>query len=356
MTKKTDNRIVVLRSGGLGDCMLATPALAALRRGFPDAHITLVGDPFSADVFVNSPDIDTLVAMDSKVMRQSDYARELWKLRQNRFSLLVDMHGNGRTFIQSLAIGAPRRVGFEVRRRIRRSAYTDRVPLRTDIHNVLRQISVLEPLGISCAGEPPLRLFLTEKERQDARQLLSENGVRSGRPFVVLHTTAGSGRHLKQWTADRFALVADRISDELGAGIVVSGMGQDEYPMVEEILSKTRRPVVNLFGKTTVRGLSAIIEQAALYVGCDTGPMHLAAAVQTPIVALFGPTDPVQWRPWTPAPYRLIRAGLACSPCPGRTCDFDVECMRSIGVDQVMAAVTDIYGKVLDSRRRPIPV
>ncbi|MCA1596630.1 MAG: glycosyltransferase family 9 protein, partial [Chloroflexi bacterium] len=113
MNKQQYKRIVVLRSGGLGDCMLATPALAALRKAFPDSHITLVGDPFSADVFVNSPDIDSLIAMDSKQMRPIDYARALWKLRRQRFSLLIDMHGNGRTFTQTLALGAPRRVGFE---------------------------------------------------------------------------------------------------------------------------------------------------------------------------------------------------------------------------------------------------
>lgn len=193
----------------------------------------------------------------------------------------------------------------------------------------------------------PLRLFLTDAEREEASRLLETGELAPGSSYIVLHATAGSGRHLKQWHAERFARVADRIQDELGLKVVISGMGQDEHPMVADIVAKVKRPVINLFGKTSVRVLSAIIEAARLYVGCDTGPMHLAAAVNTPIVALFGPTDPVQWRPWTLAPSRMIRAGLPCSPCPGKTCPYNVECMSSIEVEEVMQAVRELHDTAL---------
>jgi heptosyltransferase I len=271
------------------------------------------------------------------------------KLRRRRFDLLVDMHGNGRCLVQSLVIGAPRRLAFELRRS-RNLAFSDTVPYRLDVHTVLRQAEVLKPVGVSLAPPgftpnpetAPLRLNLTEDEIAEARELLAAEGIAAGQPYLVMQVTSGGSNELKQWLPERFAAAADRIQDELDVRVVMGGQGEAERAIFEAVLSQTNRPVVNLFGRTTLRSMAALIYGADLYLGCDTGPMHLAAALGRPIVALFGPTDPGRWRPWSRAPVRLLRAGLSCSPCPGRVCSFNIECMRSLEVDGVMAAVREL--------------
>ncbi|HET6383140.1 MAG TPA: glycosyltransferase family 9 protein, partial [Armatimonadota bacterium] len=129
MKEAQPTRIIVLRSGAVGDCILSTPALSALRRAYPSAHLTLLGDPFSADLFKGSPDIDRLIKLDPKVMRRREYLTALLRLRRERFSLLVDLHGNSRTFLQTLLIGGKRRLGFETRHS-RSIVYTHRAPYR----------------------------------------------------------------------------------------------------------------------------------------------------------------------------------------------------------------------------------
>ncbi|MDQ2731508.1 MAG: lipopolysaccharide heptosyltransferase I, partial [Armatimonadota bacterium] len=107
--------------------------------------------------------------------------------------------------------------------------------------------------------------------------------------------------------------------------VALTGYGMDERPIVDQILSQAELPILDLFGKTSLRMFAALAANSEMYVGCDTGPMHLAAAVGVPVVALFGPTDPARWHPWTDGPYRVVRLGLPCSPCGGITCAYDQE-------------------------------
>jgi len=345
MKEAQPTRIIVLRSGAVGDCILSTPALSALRRAYPSAHLTLLGDPFSADLFKGSPDIDRLIKLDPKVMRRREYLTALLRLRRERFSLLVDLHGNSRTFLQTLLIGGKRRLGFETRHS-RSIVYTHRAPYRMDVHTVFRQLELLRPIGVTIDPSNPtetsLCVTISESERREARALLDAAGLPIGHPYAVLHPGAGAGLRLKQWRPDRFAAVAVRIQESLGLEMVVTGSGEGERPVVEQVMAAARRPMISLFNKTGLRTLAAVLEGAALYVGCDTGPMHLSAALGTPVVALFGPTDPVRWSPWSPTPWRVIRAGLPCSPCPGKICPYNVECMSSLEVDQVFEAAQEL--------------
>ncbi|MDQ2731507.1 MAG: glycosyltransferase family 9 protein, partial [Armatimonadota bacterium] len=201
--------IFILRGGAIGDCILSTPAIAALRRSFPESHITLIGDPFSAPIFENSPDIDRLIALDRKTIPLPIYLAKLLRLRLERPALLVDLHGGARTAVQSALIGGRRRVGWQSRK-TRSFVYTDHVADPKDVHFVLRQAALLEPLGVSLANEDkPPRLVLLDAERAQARRLLAEAGHPPQKPFVIMQATAGEyTRSLKQWPPERYASLA----------------------------------------------------------------------------------------------------------------------------------------------------
>lgn len=343
MKRDTYPKIFVLRSGAIGDSILSTPALAALRKGFPASHITLIGDPFSAPIFENSPDIDRLIAIDRKAMPMPVYVFRLLQLRLERPSLLIDMQGGARSAVQTALIGGARRIGWQSRQ-TRSFTYTDHATDRKNVHFVLRQAELLKPLGIPpTEGEGPLRLVLSASERAQGRHLLEETGCPPQKPYVILQATAGEHkRSLKQWQPERFAALADRLQRELGLAVALTGHGIDERPVIDQILAHAELPILDLFGKTSLRMFAALAAGSAMYIGCDTGPMHLAAAVGAPIVALFGPTDPVRWHPWTQSPYRVVRMALPCSPCDGITCAHDQECMMTLSVDTVFRAVEEV--------------
>lgn len=192
-----------------------------------------------------------------------------------------------------------------------------------------------------------MRLRVTEEERSAFRARLSAEGVDAMGPVLGINPGATYGS-AKRWYPDRFAAVADVLSAEWGASVVIMG-SSTEKPLADAIAAAMRRPVVNLAGRTTVRELMALLSDCAFLVTNDSGPMHIAAALGVPLLAIFGPTDWRKTSPWTPRA-RIVRVDVDCSPCRDRECDRGHECMLGVTPDMVVSAARDLMAEVRGGR------
>jgi heptosyltransferase-3 len=213
--------------------------------------------------------------------------------------------------------------------------YTDIIDFDRSVHAAKRIADTLKPLGVE-AGPEDLRaeIILDERYRIEARRLLEERNI--PRPYAILQTTTGNRPEYRHWPADRFAQVADHLT-RMGYAVVLTSMENSET--VRAVMERARLPIYNLTGATDPLVLAALLEGSSLYVGYNTGPMHLAAAVGTPIVALFDvPSDEVQWRPLASAPYRIVKAKSVPQP-PGWRMD-------TVTAEDVISAIEQIAGSV----------
>ena len=286
-------KILLLQLKRIGDLILTTPAIAALRNTYPDAHITLAVSNESAELLPAISNIDRVliarrnlrdVAMVSSVAGQ-------------RFDYCIDFTRNDRSAFLTLLSAARRRVAsYRVREqsRTRAKIYTDLVGVRVrDTHTIEYNLALLEPLGIRAASSAP-QLEFPQPAREKADRLRHDSKI--NRPYVILHP--GSARREKLWKAARWAEIIDYFGENTEAHLVLtSGPSVDEQAHIAEIAKRTRQRFINLSGKTDLLTLAALIGRAHLLVTVDSAPVHFAAASHTPQVILFGPTNPFHWRP-----------------------------------------------------------
>jgi ADP-heptose:LPS heptosyltransferase len=334
-------KIAVFRALYLGDLLLAVPALRALRAGFPAAEITLIGLPWAAafahrfcryvDRFVEFggyPGIDE-VAVDP---RRSE--RFVSEQRAYGYDLVIQMQGSGRTSNPcALALGARMTAGYYEGEPP--PGLTFGAPYPDDQPEVLRNLGLARLLGCPHRGlylEFPLRA----KDREEAAALLAPHL----RPLVGIH--AGAHAPSRRWPAERFAVVADHLARHWDAQIVLTG-GPGEEEIAQAVAAGTKlagraTPALNVAGRTSLSGLAALIERMDLFIANDTGPAHLADALGTPSVTIFGPADHRRWAPLAQTRHPIVRQPAPCSPCGYTTCPIDHRCLRWIEPEAVIKA------------------
>jgi len=286
-------KILLLQLKRIGDLILTLPALATLRENFPDAQLTLVASKDCADMLPAISNVDRILIARRNLR---DLIPSFAVVRQ-AFDYCIDCTRNDRSAFLAVLSGARRRVtSYRVRDQSKNRArvYTDFVSVRMrDMHTIDYHLALLEPLGIQkvlCK----LHLELPDGAREKANQLRRAAGI--GSHFVVFHP--GSARVEKLWDPERWAQVIDESGRNNDLDLVLtSGPSRLEEEHVARIKHRTQRQLVDLSGKTDLVTLAALIGQARLLVTVDSAPMHLAAAIHTPQVALFGPTNPFHWRP-----------------------------------------------------------
>jgi predicted lipopolysaccharide heptosyltransferase III len=296
--------ILLIQLKRIGDLILTTPAIVALRERFPDAKITLVVARQSAALLPAIPYVDNRLL--------ANKPRTWLEIARGDFDYCIDLTRNDRSALLVLLSRARKRIvsfRIKVRSKIRTRVYNEFVEHRMrDMHTADYHLALLEPLGISNAS-PAIQLELPAVAREEARELL--NNYKIDRRFIIFHP--GSARAEKFWEPQRWADVIDHAGKNYDVDLVLTGgMSPLEQSHLAEIKSKLRQPVVDLSGKTDLLALTALVAQARLLVTVDSAPMHLAAATRTPQVILFGPTNPFHWRPrQSPA---LIMQGTSTSP------------------------------------------
>ncbi|MFQ5900904.1 MAG: glycosyltransferase family 9 protein [Thermodesulfobacteriota bacterium] len=327
LPKKEIKSILFLRHDRIGDMVVSTAALKALRKTFPDARITVLASDRNHEVIENSPNVDEIVV----------YKGFYWfvkEMRARRIDLTIDpfyTYELKQAFISHLS-GARYRIGFEeAGREIFFNLKGPGIyPAKQFVDHMLELIACL---GGDVKGYKP-ELFLTEEEGQWASRFLSEKGIDSDGVTVAIHP--GGYYETQRWPAERFGFAAKRLVDELKANVIVIGGGQGEVAVVNSI-KEICGDHVSIISDISIRQLIAILGKCDLFLGNNSGPLHIAAALGLPTVSITGPTVFPLWLPYGDN-HIVLRKELDCSPCNRAIC-LDHSCMELITVEEVMEAV-----------------
>ncbi|HVR72447.1 MAG TPA: glycosyltransferase family 9 protein [Vicinamibacteria bacterium] len=347
----TVREVLVLRLDRIGDVLMSLPALHDLRQALPTARIRLAVGRWSEEVARGAPVDEVLVWSAPWVGRADEGADRLpallgqaRRLRATPLDLALDLQGDVRASFLLALTGARRRAGY---------ANTGGAWLLTDVLPLDETVPWTEQNRLAVAlllGRTPGTARpdpLTAADRDFARQLFTGLGLEARRPLVGIHPSGG--RRVKQWDVDRWGEVAARLQREFAATVLITG-GPGDRPLAEVVARGLPARAVDLSGKLSVRETLAVIAGLDLFLSPDTGPMHMAAAVGTPSVSVFGPSDPARYSSAPPGPrHVVVRRELWCSPCnlirrPPAECvqGQAPECLRLVTVDDVYAAAARV--------------
>ena len=341
-------KILIVKLSAIGDVVHTLPALNALRRQYPNAHITWLVEKAAADMVIGHRALDRVLVSQRKqwqkeigrgmVLNSARQALSLIRaLRDTRYDMILDFQAALKGAILIALARGERKIGFGPGMEHQEHSYwflNEKIPaVSMDVHALERNLMLLEAIGIP-SPEIAYHIPIDEKSRQKADELITSGRCHSKQVPIAINPVAQW--ETKLWIPDRFSALADRLAREHRACVFFTG-GKADRGMIDTIISNMQTPAINLAGTTSLIELAALYRRMALVISTDTGPMHIAAAMDAPVVALFGPT--AEWRT---GPYgkmhRVAAPDLPCRPCFKRTCDH-CRCMQSISVDDVMQHV-----------------
>lgn len=378
LSSQSFSRILLIKPSALGDVVHTVPLLPKLRARFPDAQIDWCITPENAGLISRHPALSNVVFFERKKLSRfgrswsatAELVQFLKRLRRPRYELVIDLHGQLRSALMTLVTGAPVRIGFD--RPIRRTrpesqhyelrniptrgwsgaregswiVYTHRIPIQTlEIHAIDRYLWLAPILGLDDA---PLdtRIYLSSEAEAAAERFLRLHGLQQ---FAAL--LPGTMWETKHWRPERFAEVG-RWLEKQGFRVMILGTIQDKPRCA--VIAKLCPGAVDYSGQTTPAGLASILKRAAVCVTNDSGPMHLAVALQRPVVSVFGPTNPINIGPYG-RQEAVVRADVPCSPCNFRRlsqCPYGHRCMNQVSVSMVISRIEAVLNAALQSGPR----
>jgi lipopolysaccharide heptosyltransferase II len=352
-------KVLLVRLREIGDVVFTTPAVRAIRLRFPDARLAYVVEPAAAPVVAGNPHLDDVI-----VAAKSGLAADLAlgrRLKRERFDLAIDFHGGPRASLLTWLSRAPRRIGYDVPGRA--WMYTERVARPRHLrprHSVVNQWDLLAPLGIDppspSANPVDIPVDPAAAAAVDAR--LAAAGVGPDDRVIVVHVSAGNP--FRRWPPAHFAALAAALAAGEPRRRLVFTSGPAERDAEARIAADARQALpadarhrIVSCGGFTLAELRALVDRAALYIGGDSGPLHIAAASRVPIVGLYGPTLPSRSEPWRDP--RLVAeavevAGLPCRPCDQRVCaPGDFRCLTTLSAEAVAEAAERALARGADA-------
>jgi heptosyltransferase III len=326
---------------------MTTPSLAALKEAYPQSQMSMLVNQGTEDMVRDNPCLSEVIALErdpkKKPLAELGYQRQLiTRLRRNRFALSIDFSGGDRGAILSWLSGAKQRIGYHPKKQKQwwwKKAFTQTVKTPgDDRHVVEHHLDAVRLLGINPA-RPVLHFFWSPKDQDSLSRLLSQKEFKNHKPYAVVHPT--SRWMFKTWRLDGYSQVIDHIQRDLGlTAIVTSGPDKKERDAVNEILKQCQTTPVDLSGQLNLKQLGCLIAGGKFFFGVDSAPMHIAAAVNTPVLALFGPSGDHMWGPWGEG-HLVIKKDWPCRPCGQDGCQGSKisRCLVEISTDEVISGL-----------------
>lgn len=333
--------ILVIRLDHIGDVLFATAVLKPLRDIYPGAHITFLVGEWAKDIITNNPHIDEIItynplwfARNNKRFNFKQSLRLIKRLRKANYDLALELRGDLRNIILLSLIGAKYTVGYGITGG--GFLLSKRVRYDRKRHQIDQNIYIIENLGVKVEDKRP-QLFIADSDRFTVDELLKENKIVGGDLLVGMNISCGYSS--KRWQDEKFARLIDTVIQQLNAKVIITG-SKDDLTANEKVLNLTnnKENIFNFAGKTTLGQLAALIKSCDLFISTDSGPAHIAACLNTPLVIIYsGTNDPLQWRPYGDG-YIIIKKEVPCSPCERYICDNNI-CMDLISVEDVMEGI-----------------
>ena len=322
---------MVRTTNWIGDAVMTTPALKAVRETFPEARVTVVANPLVAQLFEFHPDCDEVIEYDRQGRHTGliGFLRFVAMLRGRKFDCAFLFQNAAEAAVMAFLAGIPLRAGFMTDGR--RLLLNHPVPIgdaERALHHTDYYLHMLAQCGVTTSVKQQALALRPDEIQWAAEKLPQER-------FAVINPGAAYGS-AKRWVPERFAAVGDKLFSEHGLSVVLSG-GPGEIEIGADIAKAMQSPHQNLIGRTSVREMMALLAASRLMITNDSGPMHVAAAFAVPMVAIFGPTDHTTTSPWGTRS-QIVRHAVECSPCMLRQCPIDHRCMQRVTVEEVMAA------------------
>lgn len=329
-------RVLLIRLRSIGDTVLSTPSVHALKRFLPDAEIDLLVEDWVAPVLAEHPFINRVISFERASL--SARARVAHEIRGRHYDVVYNLHGGTTATFLTRATGARHRVGFASYQYSQLHNHQAPSPLllwgQQKTHSVEQQLALLGWTGVPVTDRPPTKLAVTREADARVDEILAASEL-TDKKFALIHPAAAFAT--KQWAAGNFARVADYLAGRGVATVATAGPNQDAV-LNELIAAAASRIVVCGLSLPEVTALAA---RSHLFVGNDSGIAHIAAAVGTPSVVVFGSSNIAHWRPWSSAPAEVVFEEMPCQPCHGYFCEKfpEPECILRVPVDRVTSAI-----------------
>lgn len=338
-------KILMIKFIAIGDLVVTLPTLRAIKKSYPKSHLAILVTPRVKEVVEGCPYLDKIIYYDilGKDRGWKGLFRIIRKIRRENFDLVIDLEQYYRiTSLISYFSGIPNRAGFDLVGQGRRKLFTIKIPYLTEKHEVVTFLEAASQIGADISEKGLVEVWIPLEDRKYVDRFLKEAGVSAGDLIIGIHPGTGPSATSRRWQTEKYVVLADWIISELRAKVIFTGT-PSEIGMINEITESMTFPPIVAAGKTSLKQLAEISRRCELFISVDTGPLHIAAAMGTKVIGLYGPNTPVKWGPYGTG-HLTIYKGLECSPCTkqylGQVSNCkDPICMKNITVEDVKSAV-----------------
>lgn len=348
----TFRRILVIQTAFIGDVILTLPLIQVLKRNFRDSAIDVVATPQAAGLFANHPAVSQVIPYDKRGVDSGvgGFLRLKKKLAEGNYELAIVPHRSVRSALLAMMAGIGKRIGFN--NSAGRWLFTDLVRYQSDKHEIERNLSLLEALGVVGTNRELPSLYPSEEDKKTIERLLEESGTNHTRTLVAI--APGTIWNTKRWIKERFAEVARRLAQE-GRSVVLIGSDADRSLCDEIKKLANEGHILNTAGDLTLLQSAELIRRSGAIISNDSAPMHMGVAVRTPVIAIFGATVPAfGFSPYGDRDVVVETLGLPCRPCSihgGHSCPIKTfDCMINIEADRVLDIVHSQLKRPAQSR------
>lgn len=353
-------KILIINPFGIGDVLFTTAVIRALKQNYPSCTVSYWCNERVKDIFENNPDIQKVFALsrgDLKRIYQASKWKGIWRffnllhrIKKEKFEIVFDFSLDHRYGLIAKLLGIKKRIGFNYKKRGR--FLTDKIDIDgySNRHVVEYYLDLLKFINIKPASYN-LEIFVSQDTKKRARGILNRAGVNDTDVLVGLACGAGASwgkdATLKHWPALKFAQLADRVIERLGAKVLILGDGLERY-IADIVVAAMKNKPIDLVGKTSLKELIGITGCLKVLVTNDGGPLHIAVALGIKTVSIFGPVDETVYGPYPSSPQHLvIKKEMDCRPCYHnfklQVCEKDRECIKSISAEEVFEAIGRLW-------------
>ncbi|MGO9089213.1 MAG: glycosyltransferase family 9 protein [bacterium] len=347
-------KILVLRLSAVGDVIRTLPAVKALKEHRPSSFITWIVEEPSRALLESQPEVDEVILFPRKRWtRGIKSLKGIWAtfgemrgfvkdLRRRKFDIVLDFHGILKSGVLSFLSGSPKRIGYDRRSTKEGNFLFSNVKAMLPQHKVSRfqrNLALLKGMGVEVEGSK-YRLHIPPEDREYMGSFFKASSAFVNRPLIAIHPGTSQKAFFKRWMPDQYAQLADRLVRELNASVLFT-WGDEELGWVESIRKQMKEPSLLAPKTESLTQLGELYRNCDLYIGGDTGPMHIASLMGIPAVVIYGPTDPIENEPF--GNHIKVRKEVGCSPCHEYSCK-KLDCIRAVSANEVFKATKEILG------------